>query len=87
MDRNRPAPFRLHNFGTWAVRFKRPIRRNERPDRSIFVRSGRQGHQPKEWDMKRILVSAMALALALAALLPGISAAKLASNHNRTAIR
>jgi hypothetical protein len=37
--------------------------------------------------MKRILVSAMALALALAALLPGISAAKLASNHNRTAIR
>jgi hypothetical protein len=37
--------------------------------------------------MRRILVSAMALALALAALLPGISAAKLASNHNRSVLR
>jgi hypothetical protein len=37
--------------------------------------------------VKKLLGCAMALALALMALLPGISAARLASNHNRTRLR
>lgn len=37
--------------------------------------------------MKRLLISAFALALALVALLPGISAARLAGNHNRNLLR
>ena len=37
--------------------------------------------------MKRLLASAVALALALMAMLPGIAAAKLAANHNPTRLR
>ncbi len=37
--------------------------------------------------MRKLVVKAVAIALALAAILPGISAAKLASNHNRTLLR
>jgi hypothetical protein len=37
--------------------------------------------------MKKLLPTAIALALALTALLPGISAARLAANHNSTLLR
>lgn len=37
--------------------------------------------------MTRLLGSAMALAVALLAMLPGIAAAKLAGNHNQTRLR
>ena len=37
--------------------------------------------------MKRLLASAMALALALVAVLPGIAVAKIAGNHNQTRLR
>jgi hypothetical protein len=37
--------------------------------------------------MKRLLASAVALALALVAMLPGIAAARLVGNHNQTRLR
>lgn len=37
--------------------------------------------------MKRLLPTAIALAIALDSMLPGIAAAKLAGNHNQTALR
>ncbi len=37
--------------------------------------------------MKKIIPAAVALALALVALMPGLCAAKLATNHNSTLLR
>jgi hypothetical protein len=37
--------------------------------------------------MKKLIAGALALAAALVVMLPGVSAAKLAVNHNQTALR
>jgi hypothetical protein len=37
--------------------------------------------------MKKLLVTVLALALALVSILPGIAAARLAANHNETCLR
>jgi hypothetical protein len=37
--------------------------------------------------MKKYLATALALALALVSLLPGLAAARLAGNHNQTLLR
>ncbi len=34
--------------------------------------------------MKKLLVSALALALAIVSMLPGVAAARLSANHNQT---